>query len=186
MSKLLHTTLDDLLSPTDGEREFEPANIIAHVEQHGIHYLDKNNVIRHSQKDDNPEIEDNVIELIGRIIGFENATPVDHYNIEMTLDHSTVQHQTGWLQKPKFKNKPVKSPINISHAKARRSLEHILRTLLLETGRIENINGPIIDGKLKDLGAAIADQGFDDQRDIDTYSDILKDVRILTEQSTKS
>ena len=182
----LNTTLNDLLFPTEGEREFEPGHIVAHIEQHGIHYLDKKyNVIHHSQKDNKPIVEKMVFQFIGWIVEYESAVPIDHFNIEMTRDHSTVQYRTGWLQKPKIKKNATKPTTNLNNAKARRSQEHIVRSLLIETGRIETIDGPLIDGKLKDLVNAISDQGFDDLRDIDTYSDILKEIRIHTEQSAK-
>ena len=78
-----------------------------------------------------------------------------------------------------------RSPTDLNNAKARKSLEHIVRTLLLVTAHIKTIDGPIIDGKLKELVNLISDQELDDLRDIETYSAVMKEIRIQTEQSTK-
>jgi len=97
----------------NGEREVEPGHIVAHIKLHGIHYLDKkHNIIRHSQQDNQPIVEHMVIEFIDRVVEFESAVPIDHFNIEMTRDHSKVQHRTGWTQKPKIKKKAVKPTTN--------------------------------------------------------------------------
>jgi len=179
----LHTTIDDLLFPKDGSRKHELEQIVYHIEQYGIHYLDKNNVTRHSRHDDKPSVEQMVVEFLGNIIKYE-TDPIDEYSIEMTREHQMIQHRTGWTQKPKIKKKIAKLPINLNHAKTRKTIEHIVRTLLLETEYLQTIDGPIIDGKLKDLVDAISQQ-IADPRDIDTYSDILKEIQIHTQQSAK-
>jgi hypothetical protein len=130
-----------------------------------------------------PVVERKVLEFIGWIAECENAD--DHFSIEMHREHSKVQHVTGWIQKPKIQKNSVKPPINLNNAKTRKTLEQIVRALLVETGRLESIDGPIIDGKLKDLVNTIAEQEFDDVRDIETYSSILKEIRIQTQQSAK-
>lgn len=183
MSKL-HTTLDDLLFPPDGNRQNEPEHIATHIEQHGIHYLDKYDRICHSQQDEKPIVETKALEFLRHIIEYENADPIDGMSIEMEREHSKVQLRTGWIKTPKIAKKVTKPQIDLSHGKSRQSLEHIVRTLLLETKYLQTIDGPIIDGKLKDLVDAISQQ-IANPRDIDTYSDILKEIRIHTEQSAK-
>ena len=183
MSKL-HTTLDELLFPPDGNRKHQPAHIATHIEQHGIHYLDKFDRICHSQQDEKPIVETKALEFLRHIIEYENADPFDGMSIEMEREHSRVHLRTGWIKKPKITKKATQPPVNLNHGKSRQSLEHIVRTLLLETKYLQTIDGPIIDGKLKDLVDAISQQ-IANPRDIDTYSDILKEIRIHTEQSAK-
>lgn len=180
---MLHTTLDELMFPEEGSRLYELGQIVCHIEQHGIHYLDRYKAIRHSQTDDKPVVEQKVLEFIHWIVVCENEQ--DDFSIEMHREYSKVQHLTGWIQKPKIKKFAAKPPINLNRAKARKSLEQIVRTLLIETDRIEAIDGSIVNGKLKDLVDIISEQEFDDVRDIETYSVILKEIRIQTEQSAK-
>ena len=183
MSKL-HTTLDDLLFPPDGNRQNEPEHIATHIEQHGIHYPDKYDRICHSQQNEKPIVETKALDFLLHIIEYENGDHIDGMSIEMEREHSIVQLRTGWIKTPKITKKVSKPPINLSHGKSRQSLAHIVRTLLLETEYLPTIDGPIIDGKLKDLVDAISQQ-IANPRDIDTYSDILKEIRIQTEQSAK-
>ena len=184
MSKL-HTTLDDLLFPPDGNRKHLLEHIATDIEQHGIHYLDEYNRVCLSRQDKDPIMLNSALEFLRCIVEYENADPIDDMSIEMERKHSDVPLRTGWIKTPKITKKAAQSLMKLSHGKSRQSLEHIVRTLLLETGRIENINGPIIDGKLKDLVSAIAQQQFDNVRDVDTYSNILKEIQIYTAQSSK-
>lgn len=168
--------------PEDGDRLYELGQIARHVELHGIYYLDRYNALRHSQTDDKPVVDQKVLEFIRWIVESENEC--DNYNIEMHRKYSMVQHLTGWIKNPKIKKVATNPPINLNHAKTRKSLEQIVRTLLLETEYLQNIDGPIIDGKLKELANAISQQ-IADARDIDTYSDLLKQIGIQTEQSAQ-